>query len=73
MVLIRFNPDSYRDENNNLIKSPWIYYRTKLQISSKPDIAKEWNTRLDDLKLNIQKFIENIPDKSIEIIKLYYT
>lgn len=72
-VLLRFNPDSYRDENNNLIKSPWIYYRTKLQISSKSIIRNEWNNRLDKLKETLNNFIENIPEQTIEIVKLYYS
>jgi hypothetical protein len=73
IVLIRFNPDSYRDENGDLIKSPWIYYRTKLKLSSDKKLLENWDERLLKLKNNINNSIENIPDKNIEIIKLYFT
>lgn len=72
MILIRFNPDCYRDKNNNLIKSPWIYYKTKLKISSNKILKEEWNNRLNILKNTINNYIQTIPDRDIEYIKLFY-
>jgi hypothetical protein len=72
LVFIRFNPDTYRDKNNHIIKSPWVYYRTKLKISSDKKLERDWNDRLESLKNTINKFIQIIPEKDIEFIKLFY-
>lgn len=72
MVFIRFNPDSYQDKDNNFIKSPWIYNKMNLQISSNKIIQEEWNKRLNILNNNIKNYIDNISDKNIEFIKLFY-
>jgi hypothetical protein len=72
MVFIRFNPDSYSDKDKNFIKSPWVYYKTKLQISSNIELEEQWNNRLNILNNTIKNYIENIPEKDIEYIKLFY-
>ena len=72
-IVLRFNPDSYKDENGDLQKSPWIYYRTKLKLSNNETLVKLWNNRLIKLKETINNFIENIPQENITYIKLYYS
>ena len=44
----------------------------KIQISSNKDVQEEWNKRLNILNNNIKNYIDNIPDKNIEFIKLFY-
>jgi len=64
MYVFRFNPDSYTDSDGDKIKSPWSLSKTGvLSIKDK----KEWNDRLQQLKIGIQTAIENIPEKSIDI------
>ena len=70
IIFIRFNPDDYIDKDDNKIKSPWIYYKTKIMITPENEII--WNNRLNKLKNSIQYYIDNNIDKPIEIIKLFY-
>jgi hypothetical protein len=73
IVFIRFNPDEYIDEDNNLVKSCW--YINKLGICSiEKKKEKEWNDRLVSLKSQIKYWCNpnNTTDKTIEIIQLYY-
>lgn len=71
MVFIRFNPDSYRDKENKLVKTCWTYTKKGLAVVDKPKL-KEWNVRLKILKSKIDYWIENKTEKTIEIIKLFY-
>ena len=69
-IYIRFNPDSYVDDDNNKIKSPWIYYKNNLQISSNKKLSEEWNKRLNNLKNKIIYYMENIPEEEFTEIRL---
>ena len=75
-VFIRFNPDNYiyidSDGNNNIVNSPWIYYKKELKISSDKKISKEWNNRLETLKNTIQKYIMEEPTEQFTEVRLYY-
>jgi len=71
IVFIRFNPDDYTDNAGKKIKSCWkLNGYGVLQITkSKID---EWKARISVLQLQIDYWIENIPDKTIETIELFY-
>jgi hypothetical protein len=71
LVFIRFNPDSYKDINNNVISSCW-YNNSKGICQIKKDKIEEWNNRLEQLKSNVQYWIDNKTDKTVEIIQLFY-
>jgi len=70
IVFIRFNPDSYLDQNNNKFASCFKYHK----ITGVPIIAneKKWNSRLNTLKSKIEYHIVNIPEKEVIIKKLYF-
>ena len=70
IVFIRFNPDKYIDENGETIKSCFKYHKT----TGVPmiDNKVEWNKRLENLKNTIEKYINNIPEKEVTIVKLFY-
>ena len=71
IIFIRFNPDSYINSNGKKIVSCWKVLQTGIcTISSQ----KEWNCRLENLKNQINYWIDplNKTDKMIEIIQLYY-
>jgi hypothetical protein len=70
IIFIRFNPDGYIS-NNKIIKSCWSVNKNGLYVIDKKK-EKEWNERLLILKQQIQYWIENKPDKMIEIIELFY-
>jgi hypothetical protein len=70
IIFIRFNPDDYIDKDDNKIKSPWIYNKTKIMIT--PENEDKWNFRLNELKDKIQYYIDKPINKPIEIIKLFY-
>lgn len=68
IIFIRFNPDSYKVNGKN-IPSSWRYTKTGLcHIKDE----KNWNNRLHNLKEQIHYWLENITDKLIEVIQLYY-
>ncbi len=70
LIFIRFNPDEYLDKEGNKIPSCWTVTTKQglLKITNK----KIWNNRLNILKENIEYWIENKTDKTIEIIQLFY-
>jgi len=70
IVLIRFNPDGYTE---NEIKKSSCWKTNKLGIF---EIMKtkqlEWDERIKILKEQIQYWIDNTTEKTIEIIELFY-
>jgi len=73
IIYIRFNPDKYKVKNDNdnfkTIRSCFSKDKDgKLKIGS----SKDWNHRLEKLKVCIAKNIENIPSKSISYEYLFY-
>ncbi len=72
-IFIRFNPDSYTDSDSNFVKSPWVYYKQTIKISSIKDVQEEWNNRLNTLYDTINHHINNGPERLVEYIKLFYS
>lgn len=72
IVFIRFNPDEYINADGKLIKSCWKINKTSgiLQI----DINKkdEWKERINVLNEEIQYWIDNQLEKTVEIVELFY-
>ena len=66
MVLIRFNPDKNSDG-----PSCWGVDGNGLAIVKKKQ-ASEWQKRLVALTAAISFWITTIPDKTVELIKLFY-
>jgi hypothetical protein len=68
IIFIRFNPDEYM-KDEKIIKSCWkINKNGILQINDK----KEWNERINALKTQIQYWIHNKTEKTVEVIELFY-
>ena len=67
LVLIRFNFDSYKD-NNKRVESCFKPTKTGYSISK-----KEWNKRIERLKEEIEYHMNTIPDKEITEVKLFYS
>jgi hypothetical protein len=72
IIFIRFNPDSY-NINQNKIQSCWKLSKTGFLLLDKSKQV-EWENRLNILKENIKYWCnpENVTNKTIEIIQLYY-
>ena len=70
IVFIRFNPDSYVNNQGNKVLSSFKYHK-KLDI---PVIRnkKEWKSRLNMLKEIINKNLITIPEKEVTIEYLFY-
>ena len=68
IVFIRFNPDSYTNSKNKLIKSCFEYTEDK----GLPKANKTLQPRLKKLKEEIEKNINLIPNTNITTIKLFY-
>ena len=69
IIFIRFNPDSYTNSKNKLIKSCFEYTEDKGLPKA---IMKTFQPRLNKLKEEIEKNINIIPNTNITTIKLYY-
>jgi hypothetical protein len=71
IVFIRFNPDSYTDETGIKISSCWI--PNKYGVLTVPQSKeKEWNHRIETLLGQIDNWVKNTTEKTIEIIQLFY-
>jgi hypothetical protein len=73
IVFIRFNPDEYIDANSQKITSCWGINKSGICVVKKTH-KKEWNNRLETLREQIHYWMqpENITNKTIETIQLYY-
>lgn len=71
IVFIRFNPDDYTNENGELIKSCWKLNKLGVMTITKTK-QKEWEERISILRQQIQYWIDNPTEKTIEIIELFY-
>jgi len=68
IVFIRFNPDTYINENGKKILSSFKYHNSNLIIR----YQKEWENRLVLLKETINNWLINIPKKEITNEYLFY-
>ena len=71
IIFIRFNPDSYKDQNGVMVKSCWKLNKLGVMtiVSSK---KVEWNKRLETLTQQIQYWVDNLTEKTVEIVELFY-
>jgi hypothetical protein len=69
IVFIRFNPDLYTNEKGILVKSCWRLNKLGVMTISKKE---EWNERIKVLKEQIQYWIDNPTEKTVEIVELFY-
>ena len=72
LIFIRFNPDGYIDNKDTKIKTCWVPNKQNGILRVPPNRQKDWNNRLVVLHQQIQYWIENIPEKTVEIIQLFY-
>jgi hypothetical protein len=71
IVFIRFNPDDYTNQDGILVKSCWKLNKLGVMQITKTK-QKEWEERIETLKQQIQYWIDNPTEKTIEIIELFY-
>ena len=71
IVFIRFNPDDYTNQDGILVKSCWKLNKLGVMQITKTN-QKEWEERIETLKQQIQYWIDNPIEKTIEIIELFY-
>jgi len=71
IVFIRFNPDDYTNQDGILVKSCWKLNKLGVMQIIKTK-QKEWEDRIESLKQQIQYWIDNPIEKTIEIIELFY-
>jgi len=71
IVFIRFNPDSYRGQDEVIVKSCWKLNKSGVMsiIASR---QSEWNQRLETLIRQIEHWVNNPTEKTIEIVELFY-
>ena len=71
IVFIRFNPDSYINQNKLKISSCWRTNKLGVILIMKTRMT-EWEERINILNQQIQYWIDNKSNKTIEIIELFY-
>jgi hypothetical protein len=71
IVFIRFNPDAYTNQEGVLVKSCWKLNQLGVMKIMKTK-EKEWEERIENLKTQIQYWIDNPTEKTVEIIQLFY-
>lgn len=71
LIFIRFNPDEYETRDKKVVKSCWYRGKDGIIRISKNELGN-WNKRINILYENIDYWIENRTDKTIEVIQLFY-
>jgi len=68
IVMIRFNPDSYRDESGTRVGGCF----TPNEKGSLDVCEGEWERRVDSLVSTINHWVENVPTKEVTEDQLFY-
>ena len=72
IVFIRFNPDDYVDKEGKKIKSCWKLNKITGLIVLDGNKIKEWDKRINSLVEEINYWIKNPTEKTVEIVELFY-
>jgi hypothetical protein len=70
VVFIRFNPDKYKT-GEGIVQSCWTQNKLGICVI-KSTKTTEWKERLCVLRDNIDYWINNTTDKTVEVVELYY-
>ena len=71
MVMIRFNPDSYKTIHGERVPSCWKLNKKGI-VHIPKEQQKNWDARIKVLLETIQYWIDNQSEKQIEIVELFY-
>lgn len=71
LTMIRFNPDDYINFEGDCISSCWEYTKKGL-CTVKNKKRKDWEERLNVLKMNLETIIKEGNEREINVIHLYY-
>jgi hypothetical protein len=71
-VVIRFNPDEYKDVNDEKIPSCWGKTPKTFEPRVAPKQVKQWAARLEKLRVTVAMCLADPPARSIEVIELFY-
>ena len=71
IVFIRFNPDSYIDQDGATVRSCWKVNKLGVMQIMKTK-QPEWTHRIKCLKQQIQYWIDHPSEKTVEIVELFY-
>jgi hypothetical protein len=71
VVFIRFNPDAYMGLDGAKVTSPWRQNSVGAITVMKSHQAA-WDERLENLCSTIQYWMIHVPEKTVEVIELYY-
>ncbi len=71
VIFIRFNPDSYIGQDGKRVTSCWKLNGYGI-LNIPKSKSNEWNTRINALYQQIEYWMNNIPEKTVEIVELFY-
>ena len=71
LVFIRFNPDDYFDERGEKVTSCWGVNKHGLAVVKNSKVV-EWQARIAALTTQVQYWMDNPTDKTVEVVELFY-
>ena len=71
VIFIRFNPDAYMSQDGKRVTSCWRLNGYGI-LNIPKSKSNEWNTRINALYQQIEYWINNIPEKTVETVELFY-
>ena len=72
LIFIRFNPDGYTDNKGIKNLSCWKPNKQSGILCVPKSNTKEWEYRLQILKEQVIYWLDNILEKMVEIVQLFY-
>jgi hypothetical protein len=70
VVIIRFNPDKYKNDQNKTVHSLFKISKTDGSLSIANE--KKYNDRLDIFRKAIEYHVSHLPERECTVVKLYY-
>ena len=71
VIFIRFNPDAYVNQEGKKVTSCWRLNGYGI-LNIPKSKRNEWNTRIIALYQQIEYWMNNIPEKTVETVELFY-
>lgn len=71
VIFLRFNPDSYINDTGEEIRS-CFGYNNKYKIELNKEMTNEWEKRIEILLNKTNYWLNNKPNKKIEVEKLFF-
>ena len=72
LIMIRFNPDGYKNHKQQSVSSCWGYTKDRCLCKVKDNKLREWNQRLDVLRSHVMHACNNECTQEVDVVHLFY-